>query len=268
MLSNSSARQTLMTRSRAAVTVVLVLLVSCWALPRLPDGVPEQPQSIPSQPWKFLRWLQSRNGPATSSMKPREVTLVNRSGDMTRLLVPAAYVDRGGGWELIVSGTSDHPGGFVTLQAYLPELLPKLIAEQMGYKVHGPVRLGIYLASEDMVSIRISPANAFNWERHVQWTKERYTYERDADGYAIYYETLHLQNTGSWRSKEVLIPIGDPEVVIECALSQTRERLGCNVEVPSDGVVQLNFMIWSTHLVERHEIEAKVRALVDSFVTR
>jgi hypothetical protein len=223
----------------------------------------------------FVKWLESGNGPASTSMKPREVTLVGHPGPRVRLRVPEAYINRVAGIEMIENGNDKYTGS-VSIVGFLPDLLPKHLAEQAGHKVHGSGAFhgygifGLYLQSDDMVPITIVPKWPASWAFRVEQTKRQYTFDRDAEGFSIYYDTIRSSRDGTrLKYKEVLIPIGSEDAIIHCTLSQTGERLGCNLEVPPESdLIQFDFGLWSTHLPERAQIEPRVRALVRSFIAR
>jgi len=254
--------------NRLALSTVLVLGLLTVTAPQaqVADEVPDA-LAIPNWMSHFLRSLQSRNGPVNTSMEPREVTLVSRTGSTVRLRVPEAYIDRVGKVELAESGTPGGAGGFIHLVAYLPDMLPKHLAEQAGHKVHGPGIGGVFLDSEDRVDIIAAPVVPVSWAFQVEMAKKKYPYDRDADGFAVYYQTLRLSpDSKPWRSKDVLIPIGVEDAIIECTLGQNGQRLGCSVSVPQEDAVKLDVNLKSAHLSQWREIVSKARALVNSFI--
>jgi hypothetical protein len=247
--------------SRLALSAVLVLGLLAIAAPRtqLTGGGP-----TPDWRGNFLGWLRGRNGPVSTSMASREVILVSRTGSTIRLRVPEAYIHRAGGREMIENVSEGKPGGGVVMEVYLPDLLPRHLAEQAGYKVHGPGIGGIYLRSEDEVRIDISPVTPVSWAREIELAKSKYTYDHNTENYAIYYQTLPAD--AHRRFKDVLIPLESEDAIIDCALSQSGERLGCTLSLPQEGPTKLQIGLWSTHLPEWPEIVSKARVLVNSVI--
>src|SRR5579863_1881404 len=101
----------------SALTVAFVLLGAVDA--RLARSEAEEGYGINSGFFSpaaqaFLRWLQSRNEPNTS-MEPKDIVLVDNKGLVMRLRVPHAYIDHAGGRDMFLNGSTDHPGGFVSL---------------------------------------------------------------------------------------------------------------------------------------------------------
>jgi hypothetical protein len=252
--------------SRLVLSAVLVLGLLAVTAPRaqVVDGGPDA-AVVPDWMWNFLRWLQGRNGPVSTSMEPREVTLVSRTGSTVRLRVPEAYIDRAGGRWMMENGSEEKPGGGVVLLVYLPGMLPKYAAEQAGYKVHGPGIGGVYLNSEDEVRIDVSPVTPVAWAREIETVKENYTYDRNTEKYAVYYKTIRGSGAPQ-RYRDVLLPLESEDAIIDCALSQSGERLGCRLSVPQEGPVKLEIGLWSTHLPEWREIVSKARTLVNSLI--
>ena len=254
--------------SRLALSTMLVLGLLPVAAPQaqVADEAPDA-SAIPAWMLHFFGWLQSRNGPVSTSMEPREITLVSRTGSTVRLRVPEAYIRRAGGLDLIENAADGTPGGNVVIVAYLPDMLPKHLAERAGHKVHGPGIAGVYVASEDEVRIDVNPESPVAWAQQIERAKKNFTYDRDADGFAVYYKKLSYSPDGKrQRYEDVLIPLGREDAVIDCALGQSGERLGCNVSVPQEGPVRLEVQLWSTHLMQRREIVSKARSLVNSFI--
>src|SRR5437763_4071332 len=98
---------------------VSALLAICFLTASTPLAIAEDSLLTPSLSLVdilFLKWLQSRNGPASTSMKPREVTLVGHPGPSFRLRIPEAYIDRAAGVEMIQNG-DDKYTGFVSILA-------------------------------------------------------------------------------------------------------------------------------------------------------
>ena len=201
-------------------------------------------------------------------MKPREITLVSRDGRTVRLHVPEAYIYKAGGREMIENAAQGRPGGSVEILAFLPDMLPKHLAEPAERKVFGPGIESSFTTSENALLIDVIPADPVNWVRFLERTKERYTYDRDADGFAVYYQIIRAPDDGTkpWRSTEFLIPLGSEDAIIECGLSQSGRRLRCNVRVPQQDSVRLELLISSSYLSEWREIWSKARALVATFV--
>jgi hypothetical protein len=219
--------------------------------------------TVPDWMRNFLTWLRSRNGPVSTSKEPREVTLVSRTGSTVRLRVPEAYILRRGGRWMIENGAEGKAGGGVVLLVFLPGMLPKYAAEQAGYKVHGPGIGGVYLNSEDEVRIDVGPVTPVAWTREIETVKNNYTFDSNTEKYAVYYKTI--RSSGK-RYRDVLLPLESGDAIIDCALSQSGERLGCTLSVPQEGPVKLEIGLWSTHLPEWREIVSKARALANSLI--
>jgi len=258
-----------MVRCLALSTVLVLGLLAVTVPPaQVADDAPNVSavSAIPGWMLNFFRLLQGRNGPVSTSMEPREITLVGRTGFTVRLRVPEAYIDRAGKVELAESGASG-TGGFVDIVAFLPDMLPKHLAEQAGHKIHGPGIGGVFLGSEDRVGIVVYPPLPVSWASQVERAKKNYIYDRDADGFVVYYQRLPYSPDGNPpRFKDVLIPLGSEDAIIECSLGKVGQRLGCSVSVPQEAPMRIEIHLWNTHLSEWREIVSKARALVNSFI--
>jgi hypothetical protein len=199
-------------------------------------------------------------------MEPREITLVSRAGAITRLRVPTAFIDRGGGRELFENGSKDGPGGFVAVVAYLPDLIPRFLAEQTRNAVSGSPAAGLVLDDyEHGVMLHVTAANPENWTSRVERTKQRYTYDRDEGEFHVYFDVLRSLGR---RWKEILIPIETEDAIIECSLAQTGRRLGCEVLVPQKGMIRIDFHMSSTQLHQRKSVVAKGEALINTWIVQ
>jgi hypothetical protein len=223
---------------------------------------------LPAFVQSFIERLQSRNKP-TANMEPRAITLVSRAGAATRLRVPTAYINRVGGRELFEDGSKDGAGGFVAIDAYLPDLIPRYLAEQTRNAVGVSPAEWAALDNEQRVALHVTAANPENWTSRLEWTKRKYTYERDEGEFHVYFDVLqsrHESERRRWR--EMLIPIETEDAIIECNLSRTGRRLGCYVYVPQKGAVQMYFIMWSTRLHQWRSIVARGEALTNMWIVQ
>jgi hypothetical protein len=258
-------------RSKCRTTAARTLLLAL-ALGLLAAGISraqildEAPRALPPFLQTFVEWLQSRNKP-TAIMEPREVALVSRAGTLTRLRVPIAYIDRGGGRELIEDGSRDRPGGFVSIVAYLPDLKPRYLAEQARDK---PSIGGLLFDdNEHRLGLVVSAANPENWTSKVERTKRYYTFDRDDGEFHVYFDVLRSRHESERRRwKEILIPIGAEDAIIDCALGRVGQRLGCEVSIPQEDIVQVKFMMWNTQLGQWRSIVAKAVSFTKTLIVR
>jgi hypothetical protein len=214
----------------------------------------------------FLRWLQSRNGPATTSMEPRDVTLVSVTGKAVKLRIPEAYIDRAGGRDLTQTATTERPSGSVSMLTFLPDLLPKHLAAQAGHMVHGKGCCGIYVDSPDRVHITIWPRRT-EWSGYVAVIKRNHPFDRIADGYEVHFSTYRMSpDAPKIKYEEILIPLDTEDAVIHCGFSQKGERIACTIELAFDEVMAITFSLSNIHLPERKAVETKVRQLIASMI--
>jgi hypothetical protein len=71
----------------------------------------------------------------STGMEPVAVDLTNRAGKVIALRIPRAYVAQ-------VSDPSEDVQTLVNVVVYLPDYLPRFLADQAGQKTHGEVETG------------------------------------------------------------------------------------------------------------------------------
>jgi hypothetical protein len=230
---------------------------------------PSRAPTLPAFVQSFIERLQSRNKP-TANMEPREIALVSRAGGVTRLRIPTAYINRVGGRELFENGSKDGPAGFVAIVAYLPDLIPRYLAEQTRNAVSGspPTRLALD-DYEQGVMLHVTAANPENWISRLERTKRQYTYDRDEGEFHVYFDAMQpLRDSEGRRWNEILIPIGTEDAIIECSLGQTGRRLGCRISLAQKGIVYIDSHMWSGQLHQWRSIVARGEALTNMWIVQ
>src|SRR5262249_24841308 len=145
------------------------------------------------------------------------------------------------------------------------DLIPRYLAEQTRNAGSGSPTAGLVLDDyEQRVGLHVTAANPENWTSRLEQAKLKYTYERDEGEFHVYFDVLRPLER---RWKEILIPIGTEDAIIDCSLDRTgSRRLGCEVSVAQKGIVQMYFIMWSGQLHQWRSIVARGEALVNMWI--
>lgn len=197
--------------------------------------------------------------PPSTNMEPVLLEMANQRGTV-RLKVPRAYV------ESAESPKDGKLGGSVVLNAFLPDMLPFVLAERAGHKVHGRFINGIELRSEDALWIWLKPYGGID-EKEITYIQQNLLRGPD---YANLFETYFQKYQGhANQNSGYFFPLSGERTIIQFTRNpNTSELTGCTLQYSLDSDIWVHASFSGVHLAEYQRIREKVPNLLNSFVVK
>jgi hypothetical protein len=253
---------------RPLVIIVLtaaVLLMSLRAFAEGQTGA-SPPHDIPGpNPLWFLEPLMPRSSNPSTSMDPVAIDLTNGAGKVIALRVPRAYIAQ-------VSQPREIAQSFINLAVYLPDYLPRFLADRAGHKTRGEMINRVRLRSEDEIEIAMRVTAPGTIAKFIESKRSNRIYGGTSkDTFDLYYDVYqppHQASPVPRRESGYLIPQGRDDLIINFATNlKTSEMLGCRMEFEL-GDLDLQVAFSSKHLDQYTTIRDRVSELVRPFIVK
>jgi hypothetical protein len=247
-----------------ATLTAAVALISMQASAEEQTGAPRLRDIPGPNPLWFLGPLVPSSPKINTSMEPVAVDLTNRAGKVMALRIPRAYIAQ-------LSNPSEDAQTFVNVVVYLPDYLPRFLADQAGQKTHGEVVNGIELNSHDEIVIDIQVTAPGTMAKFIEWKRGNHIYAGTFEGkFDLYYDVYQPPQGPPKPRKEsgYLIPQGRDDLIITFRSNlATSKMLGCRMQFELEDLM-LEVSFWSTNLDQYIKIKDAVTELVTSFIVR
>jgi hypothetical protein len=256
------------------VSVVLSIMEEAIVLAEEPHakncGADHETSELPGpNRWWFLSPWQGFTGKAASSSMERvSIQLANLNGKTlepmsvrTTLCVPRAYIG-----DVAQPARSVH--SYVTLVVYLPDYLPRFLAEKAGFQTQGEIVNGIQLRSEAEMIITLKQSGSI--KKFIEWIQgDRIFGGTYLDKFNVYYNVKQNSATSPRVPRlesGYLVPISEDETII------TFLKNG-RMEIPF-GIMQFNYRelgidvsFAGEDLTKYQEVRNRTTELVKSFIS-
>jgi len=215
----------------------------------------------PDPLWFFEPFMLRLSTPSTD-MDPVTVELTNRANKVIALRIPPAYIAQ-------ISQPGEISQTFITLAVYLPDYLPRFLADRAGHKTRGEIIDGIELRSNEEIEIDLRATVPGTVAKSIEWTRSnRINGGTFNDEFDLYYDVFQPPNQAQPHSRKefrYLIPHGRDDLIIRCAANvATSEMLGCRMKSERKDL-ELQVAFSSKHLDQYTQIRDRILEIVGSF---
>jgi len=215
----------------------------------------------PNHLW-FLEPFMPKSSSPSTSMEPVTIELTNRAGKVILLNIPRAYIAE-------ISDPRQTDQTYVTLAVYLPDYLPRFLADRAGHKTRGEKINNIELRSSDEIAVYLRVTAPGTIAKSIMWTRSNRinggTYKEKFD---LYYDVSRPTPQAQPQPRkefEYLIPHNRDDLVIRCAANVgASEMLGCRMKFEREDL-ELQVAFSSKYLDNYSEIKDRVLEIVGTF---
>jgi hypothetical protein len=246
-------------RRRYVIAGLLTVGATAAAALSLRDNIPG-----PDRFW-FMGPLSPFGASASSSMKPVELELVTSAKKSVPLKIPRAYI-------ATISEPERTQQSFINLVVYLPDYLPRTLADKAGHQTQGKSVGGFRLRSPDEIVITLKPS-VRGLEGKLIESIKGYALSGGEyrQGLEIYYHKQYPAGSTEPipdKHSGFLIPIGRDDFRIRFVSSpKTGKMVGCALMFNLSDDVQVEASFPAEHLDEYEQIRKIVSELISRFLT-
>jgi hypothetical protein len=220
----------------------------------------------PNRWWFLSPWLGSTTGRPSSSMQPISVQLARLNGKTleplslpTRLCIPRAFIGD-------VSEPERPVQSYVTLVVYLPDYLPRFLAEKAGSETRGEIINGIRLRSESEIIITLKQSGSI--KKFIESIKaEKIFGGTYLDEFNVYYDVKQVSPSSPRLPRlesGYLVPIGEADTYITF-LKNGRMEIPFGTMRFNYRELEIDVLFAGKDLAKYQEVRNRTTELVKSF---
>jgi hypothetical protein len=218
----------------------------------------------PNRLWFLEPLMPFLGARPSSSMEPVSFELTNSAQTTTRLRIPRAYISR-------VSEPGQVSQSFVRLAVYLPDYLPRFLADQAGHQTRGKLVKGIELRSPDELGITVEATIPGAEAKIIDSVRSRtLAGGKFGEEFEIRYHARLLSPDSEpvpRKESGYLIPIARNDFSISFAASpSTGEMIGCTLRFSFKDRLAVQVSFSAKQLDRYREIREAVSEMLDRFI--
>jgi len=198
-------------------------------------------------------------------MEPVAIELTHRGDKPISLRVPRAYIRE-------ISQPGEIAQTFITLVVYLPDYLPRALADQAGHTTRGQVINGIQLRSKEEIAIYVRATRPGAIAKYIELQRSDRihggTFEGKFDLYYDVYQPSPQAQPTPRKESGYLIPLDRDDLIISFYVNlNTSEMLGCRMQFELERL-SLEVSFSSKYLSEYTLIRDRISELIQPFIVR